>query len=65
MIAKKVLNIITISLLVVLLFSLGALLHSINELEKVEEEIKSLKLQKSNSIDAKLDKMIERMEKND
>ena len=65
MIAKKVLNIITISLLVVLLFSLGALLHSINELEKVEEEIESLKLQKSNSIDAKLDKMIERMEKND
>ena len=65
MIAKKVLNIITISLLVVLLFSLGALLHSINELEKVEEEIESLKLQKSNSIDAKLDRMIERMEKND
>ena len=63
MIAKKVLNIITVSLLFALLFSLGALLHSANELEKIEEEIKSLNLQKSNSIEAKLDKMIERMEK--
>ena len=63
MIAKKVLNIVTVSLLFALLFSLGALLHSANELEKIEEEIKSLNLQKSNSIEAKLDKMIERMEK--
>ncbi len=63
MIAKKILNIITVSLLATLLFSLGALLHSINELEKIEEEIKSLQVQKSNSIEAKLDRMIERMEK--
>tara|TARA_Y100000004_G_scaffold195462_1_gene262539 strand:+ start:1142 stop:1336 length:195 start_codon:yes stop_codon:yes gene_type:complete len=62
-IAKKILNIITVSLLATLLFSLGALLHSINELEKIEEEIKSLQVQKSNSIEAKLDRMIERMEK--
>lgn len=63
MTAKKILNIITVSLLATLLFSLGALLHSINELEKIEEEIKSLQVQKSNSIEAKLDRMIERMEK--
>ena len=63
MTAKKILNIITISLLATLLFSLGALLHSINELEKIEKEIKSLQVQKSNSIEEKLDRMIERMEK--
>ena len=63
MTAKKILNIITISLLATLLFSLGALLHSVNELEKIEKEIKSLQVQKSNSIEEKLDRMIERMEK--
>ena len=63
MTAKKILNIITISLLATLLFSLGALLHSINELEKIEKEIKSLQVQKSNSIEEKLDRMIERMDK--
>lgn len=63
MTAKKILNIITISLLAALLFSLGALLHSVDELEKIEKEIKSLQVQKSNGIEEKLDRMIERMEK--
>lgn len=61
--AKRVLDIATIFLLALLLVSLGAALHSFNELEKVEKEIVLLKAEKKHNIQNKLDEMIEKMER--
>ena len=61
--AKRVLDIATIFLLALLLVSLGAALHSFNELEKVEKEIVLLKAEKKHNIQSKLGEMIEKMER--
>lgn len=61
--AKKFLDITAIFLLLLLLVSLGAVLHNFNELEKMEREIILLKAEKSSGIQGKLDDMLERMER--
>ncbi len=63
MTAKRFLDITAVFLLVLLLISLGAVLHNFNELEKAEREIILLKAEKSSGIQNKLDEMIDRMEK--
>ncbi len=60
--ATRFLDITAMFLLVLLLISLGAVLHNFNELERVEREIILLKAEKSSGIQNKLDKMIEKME---
>lgn len=63
--AKKFLDITAIFLLLLLLVSLGAVLHNFNELEKMEREIILLKAEKSSGIQGKLDDMLEKMERED
>ena len=56
---------ITVLLLSLLLVCLGMLAFRMNELDKVEDKLKSLKLDKARSIEARLDEMIRKMEVQD
>lgn len=63
--AKKILDLIAGGLLVMLLISLVALWYNFEELEKIEKEIVNLKLDNAESLDKRLNLMIEDMERGD
>ena len=63
--AKKVLDVVAVGLLFMLLASLVALWYNFEELERVEKEIANLKLDRTSSLDERLNLMIQDMERGD
>lgn len=63
--AKRFLDFISIFLFCTLLFSLGMLWYSVNELEEAEREIRQAKIEKAIDVEKRLNSMIKKMESRD
>ncbi len=63
--AKKVLDFISIFLFCTLLLSLGMVWYSVEELEKAEDEVRQIEMERATSINKRLSDMLEKVENRD